>query len=119
MNSGLYAFAGASATATAAACANLLLDPMTKVSKVYFGFSRAGSTGAPRDRSAQPGGGGGAGLSGAWGFSWRARWPGHLGAVGLLELVRILATALDRGSAVAAGGVTGGLLDGDGDLDVA
>src|SRR5829696_791132 len=44
MNSGLYAFAGASATATAAACANRLLEPMTKVSKVYFGFSRAGST---------------------------------------------------------------------------
>src|SRR5215472_4667487 len=39
MNSGLYALAGASATATAAACANLLLDPITKVSKVYFGFN--------------------------------------------------------------------------------
>src|SRR5215472_17263625 len=39
MNSGLYAFAGASATATAAACANRLLDPMTNVSKVYFGLS--------------------------------------------------------------------------------
>jgi hypothetical protein len=37
----LYAFAGASATATAAACANRLLEPMTKVSKVYLGFSRA------------------------------------------------------------------------------
>src|SRR4026209_194669 len=44
MNSGLYALAGASATATAAACANRLPEPMTKVSKVYFGFSRAGST---------------------------------------------------------------------------
>src|SRR6266704_3677307 len=42
MNSGLYALAGASATATAAACANLLLEPMTKVSKVYFGFSLVG-----------------------------------------------------------------------------
>src|SRR6202012_1150137 len=41
MNSGLYAFAGASATATAAAWANRLLDPMTNVSNVYFGFSRA------------------------------------------------------------------------------
>src|SRR5215469_4564926 len=39
MNSGLYAFAGASATATAAACANRLLDPITNVSKVYFGLS--------------------------------------------------------------------------------
>ncbi|GGK61078.1 hypothetical protein Ppa06_24970 [Planomonospora parontospora subsp. parontospora] len=42
MNSGLYALAGASATATAAAYAKRLLEPMTKVSKVYFGFSRAG-----------------------------------------------------------------------------
>ena len=40
MNSGLYALAGASATATAAACANRLLEPMTNVSKVYFEFSR-------------------------------------------------------------------------------
>jgi len=32
--------AGASATATAAACANLLLEPMTNVSKVYLEFSR-------------------------------------------------------------------------------
>ena len=43
MNSGLYALAGASATATAAAWANRLDEPMTNVSKVYFGFSRAGS----------------------------------------------------------------------------
>ena len=41
MNSGLYALAGASATATAAACANRLLEPMTNVSKVYLGLSRA------------------------------------------------------------------------------
>ena len=33
--------AGASATATAAACANLLLEPMTNVSKVYFELSLA------------------------------------------------------------------------------
>ena len=39
----MYAFAGASATATAAACANRLPEPMTNVSKVYFGFSRLGS----------------------------------------------------------------------------
>ena len=43
MNSGLYAFAGASATATAAAWAKRLLEPMTKVSKVYCGLSRVGS----------------------------------------------------------------------------
>ena len=40
MNSGLYAFAGDSATATAAAWANRLDEPMTNVSKVYFGLSR-------------------------------------------------------------------------------
>src|SRR5215831_186738 len=48
MNSGLYALAGASATATAAAWANLLLEPMTNVSNVYLGFSRAwAGRGAP------------------------------------------------------------------------
>jgi hypothetical protein len=41
MVSGLYDLPGFSATATAAACANRLEAPMTKVSKVYFGFSRA------------------------------------------------------------------------------
>ena len=41
MVSGLYDFPGFSATATAAAWANRLDEPMTKVSKVYFGFSRA------------------------------------------------------------------------------
>src|SRR4051794_35393852 len=40
MNSGLYAFAGDSATATDAAWANRLDDPMTNVSNVYFGLSR-------------------------------------------------------------------------------
>ena len=40
MNSGLYAFAGDSATATAAAWANRLDEPMTNVSNVYFGLSR-------------------------------------------------------------------------------
>src|SRR5690625_2082655 len=36
--SGLYALPGTSATATAAAWANRLLEPMTKVSNVYRGF---------------------------------------------------------------------------------
>ena len=36
MKSGLYACAGASATASAAACAKRLDEPMTKESKVYF-----------------------------------------------------------------------------------
>ena len=40
MSSGLYAFPGASATATAAAWANRLDEPMTNVSKTYFGFRR-------------------------------------------------------------------------------
>ena len=56
MNSGLYAFAGASATATAAACANRLLEPMTKVSKVYFGLSRLGSVSAARPAARRPAG---------------------------------------------------------------
>ncbi len=40
MNSGLYAFAGDSATATEAACAKRFDEPMTKVSNMYFGLSR-------------------------------------------------------------------------------
>ena len=40
MKSGLYALAGASATATAAAWAKRFDPPMTKLSKLYFGFSR-------------------------------------------------------------------------------
>src|SRR6266513_494728 len=41
MNSGLYALAGASATATAAAWAKRLLEPITNVSNVYLGLSLA------------------------------------------------------------------------------
>src|SRR5690606_37247993 len=40
MNSGLYALAGDSATAMAAACANRLEGPITKVSNRYLGLSR-------------------------------------------------------------------------------
>ena len=39
-NSGLYARAGASATATAAAWLKRFDAPMTNVSKMYFSFSR-------------------------------------------------------------------------------
>src|SRR3954468_12730424 len=39
MNSGLYAFAGDSATATDAACAKRLEEPMTNVSNMYLGLS--------------------------------------------------------------------------------
>src|SRR4029450_7345895 len=38
MKSGLYACAGASATASAAACAKRLDEPITNESNVYFGF---------------------------------------------------------------------------------
>jgi hypothetical protein len=56
MKSGLYACAGASATASAAAWANRFDDPMTKESKVYLALNpplsgRCGtsrSTGATR-----------------------------------------------------------------------
>src|SRR3954452_9341544 len=48
MNSGLYAFAGDSATATLAAWAKRLLDPMTNVSNMYFGLSRLPARPAPR-----------------------------------------------------------------------
>lgn len=41
--------AGASATATAAAWAKRLEAPMTKVSKRYFGFSRAVGSAGPLD----------------------------------------------------------------------
>ena len=59
MNSGLYALAGDSATATAAAWANRLDEPMTNVSNVYFGLSRLpplSASGAPLRRSS-PGAG--------------------------------------------------------------
>src|SRR5215831_14998099 len=80
MNSGLYAFAGASATATAAACAKRLLDPMTNVSNVYLGLSRAwvgaarGSPGPPPGTSlgrwcSAPKGPAG------WAPRWTPGWP--------------------------------------------
>ena len=54
MNSGLYARAGASATATAEACAKRFEAPITKVSKVYFGLRLAPEgVGAAVGRSAK------------------------------------------------------------------
>src|SRR6185369_14510601 len=53
MNSGLYALAGDSATATAAAWANRFDEPMTNVSKVYFGLSRLPPSPAGRGRSSR------------------------------------------------------------------
>jgi hypothetical protein len=51
---GLYALAGASATA--AACANRLLEPITNVSKVYLEFEldAAGPTGSRRPQAGLP-----------------------------------------------------------------
>src|SRR5215470_20013971 len=69
MNSGLYALAGASATATAAAFANRLLEPMTNVSKVYFLFSRDCS---PDGRAAVPVAGSAAQLRSGNGSAWVA-----------------------------------------------
>src|SRR2546421_7713678 len=102
MNSGLYALAGDSATATLAACANRLDEPMTKVSNVYFGLSRLPSPPPlPARRSSRPvpgptvarcaigggaggargggGGGGGRGGPGARGGPGRGRGGGQAG----------------------------------------
>src|ERR671932_541113 len=54
MKSGLYACAGASATASAAACAKRFDDPMTNESKVYFGLiPTASGRGGTRRRADQ------------------------------------------------------------------
>src|SRR5690242_6597233 len=71
MKGGLYACAGASATASAAACANRFDDPITNESKVYFGFSQM-PTGSRRCTST------GSALSPSRSFtaSWiRRSWP--------------------------------------------
>src|SRR6516165_9815928 len=66
MKSGLYACAGASATASAAAWAKRFDEPMTKSSKVYFGLSSTSgesrygiSPSRVRGVVGEPGGGGG------------------------------------------------------------
>ena len=74
MNSGLYALAGASATATAAAWANRLLEPMTKVSKVYFGLSRWLAALGPAGPRLRPGRGQ---LAGAGPAAWAGRATGR------------------------------------------
>ena len=59
MNRGLYALAGVSTTADAAACAKRFEEPITKVSKVYLLFRRESS---PRVEAPPAGAGrGGAG----------------------------------------------------------
>ena len=52
MKSGLYACAGASATASAAACAKRLRRADDEESNVYFGFMRSSPASAPAWRSA-------------------------------------------------------------------
>ncbi|GAA4913414.1 hypothetical protein GCM10023223_35750 [Stackebrandtia albiflava] len=88
MNSGLYAFAGDSATATAAACANRFDEPITKVSKLYFGFNRLACAtggvacrGSLRNTPVRSGAGSAAGGGGTIGAAERgaggvARGPG-------------------------------------------
>src|SRR5918995_4020498 len=74
MNSGLYAWAGPSATASAAAWAKRFDDPMMKRSNVYFGFSgdswtsryaRSLSWSRSREVAGSLRGGAGAGCAGA------------------------------------------------------
>src|SRR5580765_740658 len=50
MKSGLYACAGASATASAAACAKRFDEPITNESNVYFGFMLAPGVPSPAAR---------------------------------------------------------------------
>src|SRR5437773_6691720 len=62
MKSGLYACAGASATARAAACAKRFDEPITKRSKVYFGFIPASTAPPERPFGASAGAGVSAGI---------------------------------------------------------
>src|SRR6476659_853379 len=55
MKSGLYAWAGASATASAAACAKRFEEPITNESNVYFGFMFWPPAGSRRSVSALSG----------------------------------------------------------------
>ena len=74
MNKGLYAFAGASATATAAACAKRLEAPMTNVSKRYFGFRRAVGSPGPVAGAGCAASGPGAPVVGRFGPTGPPRW---------------------------------------------
>src|SRR3954467_13422054 len=79
MKSGLYACAGASATASAAAWAKRFDEPITKESNVYLGLIPPGSaagSGGGRAGGAGGRGGGGGGVGG--GCLWRALvWGGR------------------------------------------
>src|ERR1700675_1817134 len=71
MKSGLYACAGASATASAAACAKRFEEPITNESKVYFALSPMPS-GSRRCASAGAAGSPATSLTSSW--IWRS-WP--------------------------------------------
>src|SRR5438034_8304910 len=84
MKSGLYACAGASATASAAACAKRFDEPITKESNVYFGLIPPGSG---------RGSGGGSTAGGGVGFCWQiVSWSRCSQPVASLIAARISST---------------------------
>src|SRR5437763_4027258 len=120
MNSGLYALAGDSATATEAACANRFDEPMTNVSNMYFGLSRVPSPGLGGvRRSSRPvpppvgrcgtggetGAGGSTGTTGAgtgsgggvpgyaWGYAGTAAYPAGVLSNSVCSATRAAGTA--------------------------
>src|SRR6266550_9165503 len=75
MKSGLYACAGASATARAAACAKRFDEPITKRSKVYFGFIPASTAPPERPLGVSAGAGVAAGSRSVTESATRRSWP--------------------------------------------
>src|SRR6266852_7418009 len=75
MKSGLYACAGASATASAAACAKRFDEPITNRSNVYFGFIPESSEPAPDRFGASAGAGVAAGIRSVTERATRRSWP--------------------------------------------
>src|SRR5688500_14817193 len=75
MNSGLYACAGASATASAAAWANRFDDPITNRSNVYFGFMPASAAPPPGRLGTSVGAGVSAGIRSVTESPTRRSWP--------------------------------------------
>src|SRR6266508_1106372 len=75
MKSGLYACAGASATARAAACANRFDEPITNRSNVYFGFMPESPPPLPRCLGSSAGAGVAAGSRSVTDSATRRSWP--------------------------------------------
>src|SRR6266540_6032812 len=75
MKSGLYACAGASATASAAACAKRFDEPITNRSKVYLGFIPESIAPAPDRFGASVGTGVAAGIRSVTERATRRSWP--------------------------------------------